>query len=353
VPSAAPLLLPDADRDVLRSWTRSSSLPAGLVLRARIVLAAADGESNTAISARLGVTRQTVVSWRARYVAEGLGGLEDRRRPGRPRVLDPLEVVVRTMQGPPRRLGVTHWSSRLLAAELGISNVAVANIWREHRLQPWRIETFKFSTDPEFDAKVRDVVGLYLAPPTKAVVVCVDEKSQIQALDRTAPMLPIAPGLAERRTHDYKRAGTTTLFAALEVATGRITADACYPKHRHQEFLAFLKQVAKAHPRFTLHVVCDNYATHKTPEVAAWLERHPRIALHFTPTSGSWLNMVEIFFGIITRQAIRRGTFRSVHELTDAIRRFIDAYNERAEPFTWTKTADQVLAHARPRPATP
>jgi transposase len=340
--------VPDSDRDVLRSWTRSSSLPAGLVLRARIVLAAAEGESNTAIAARLGVTRQTVVSWRARYRAGGLGGLEDRRRPGRPRVLDPLEVVVRTMEGPPRRLGVTHWSSRLLAAELGISNVAVANIWREHRLQPWRAETFKFSTDPELDAKVRDVVGLYLAPPAKAVVVCVDEKSQIQALDRTAPMLPIAPGLAERRTHDYKRAGTTTLFAALEVATGRITADACYPKHRHQEFLAFLKQVAKAHPRVNLHVVCDNYATHKTPQVTAWLERHSRITLHFTPTSGSWLNMVEIFFGIITRQAIRRGTFRSVHELTDAIRRFIDAYNERAQPFAWTKTADQILAHAAP-----
>jgi transposase len=198
------------------------------------------------------------------------------------------------------------------------------------------------------DAKVRDVVGLYLAPPANAVVVCVDEKSQIQALDRTAPMLPIAPGLPERRTHDYKRAGTTTLFAALEVATGRITADACYSKHRHQEFLAFLKQVAKAHPRVSLHVVCDNYAAHKTPEVAAWLDKHPRVALHFTPTSGSWLNMVEIFFGIITRQAIRRGSFRSVHELTNAIRRFIDAYNQRAQPFTWTKTADQILAHARP-----
>jgi transposase len=349
VPSAAPLLLPDADRDVLRSWTRSPSLPAGLVLRARIVLAAAGGESNTAIAGRLGVTRQTVVTWRARYVADGLSGLGDRKRSGRPRVLDPLEVVVRTMEGPPKKLGVTHWSSRLLAAELGLSNVAVANIWREHDLQPWRSETFKFSTDPALDAKVRDVVGLYLAPPANAVVVCVDEKSQIQALDRTAPMLPIAPGLPERRTHDYKRHGTTTLFAALEVATGRITADACHPRHRHQEFLAFLKQVAKAHPRVKLHVVCDNYSAHKTPEVTAWLNKHPRVTLHFTPTSGSWLNMVEIFFGIITRQAIRRGTFRSVHELTDAIRRYIDAYNQRAQPFVWTKTADQILAHAKPR----
>jgi transposase len=323
-------------------------MPAGLAMRARIVLAGADGESNTAVAERLGITRQTVVTWRARYVADGVRGLEDRARSGRPRVVDPLEVVVTTMQGPPKRLGVTHWSSRLLAAELGISNVAVANIWREHRLQPWRTETFKFSTDPELDAKVRDVVGLYLAPPAKAVVVCVDEKSQIQAPDRTAPMLPLVPGLPERRTHDYKRAGTTTLFAALEVATGRITADACYERHRRQEFLAFLKQVAKAHPRVELHVVCDNYATHKTPEVTAWLARHPRITLHFTPTSGSWLNMVEIFVGIITRQAIRRGTFRSVHELTGAIRRFIDAYNQRATPFVWTKTADKILAHARP-----
>jgi transposase len=323
-------------------------MPAGLAMRARIVLAGADGESNTAVAERLGITRQTVVTWRARYVADGVRGLEDRARSGRPRVVDPLEVVVTTMQGPPKRLGVTHWSSRLLAAELGISNVAVANIWREHRLQPWRTETFKFSTDPELDAKVRDVVGLYLAPPAKAVVVCVDEKSQIQAPDRTAPMLPLVPGLPERRTHDYKRAGTTTLFAALEVATGPITADACYERHRRQEFLAFLKQVAKAHPRVELHVVCDNYATHKTPEVTAWLARHPRITLHFTPTSGSWLNMVEIFVGIITRQAIRRGTFRSVHELTGAIRRFIDAYNQRATPFVWTKTADKILAHARP-----
>jgi transposase len=349
MPSAAPLLLPDADRDVLLSWTRSPSCPAGLVLRARIVLAASGGESNTAIAARLETTRQTVVTWRARYIEHGLSGLADRRRSGRPRVVDPLEVVVRTMEGPPTKLGVTHWSSRLLATELGISNVAVANIWRKHRLQPWRTETFKFSTDPELDAKVRDVVGLYLAPPANAVVVCIDEKSQIQALDRTAPMLPIAPGLPERRTHDYKRAGTTTLFAALEVATGKITADACFDRHRHQEFLALLKQVAKAHPRVKLHVVCDNYATHKTPEITAWLEKNPRITLHFTPTSGSWLNMVEIFFGIITRQAIRRGSYRSVHELTAAIRRFIDAYNHRAQPFVWTKTADQILAHARPR----
>jgi transposase len=217
-------------------------------------------------------------------------------------------------------------------------------------IQQHRIETFKFSTDPELEAKIRDVVGLYLAPPQNAVVVSVDEKSQIQALDRTAPMLPLRPGLAARRTHDYKRHGTTTLFAALEVATGKITADACYSKHRHQEFLTFLMKVAAAHPGTDLHVVLDNYGTHKHPQVRKWLAEpaNQRITLHFTPTSCSWLNMVEIFFGIITRQAIRRGTFRSVKELTAAIGAFIDGYNDRCQPFTWTKDADQLIAKIRP-----
>ena len=215
--------------------------------------------------------------------------------------------MLATLEPPPERLGVTHWSSRLLAAELGISNVWVARIWRKWGLQPWRRETFKFSTDPQLEAKVRDVVGLYLNPPEKAVVLSVDEKSQIQALDRTAPILPMRPGLPEKATHDYVRHGTTTLFAALEVATGKVT-DACYPRHRHEEFLRFLRQVAKAYPRVELHIVADNYATHKHPAVQAWLAKNPRITMHFTPTSGSWLNMVEIFFGIITRQAIRRGT---------------------------------------------
>ncbi len=258
-------------------------------------------------------------------------------------------MVVRTLEGPSDRLGVTHWSSRLLAAELRLSNVTVAKVWRKWKIQPWRSETFKFSTDPELEAKVRDVVGLYLAPPEKAVVVCVDEKSQIQALDRTAPMLPVRPGLAERRTHDYVRHGTTTLFAALEVATGKITADACYDRHRNDEFLRFLKQVAKAHPRVALHVIADNYATHKHPRVKAWLANNPRIRLHFTPTSCSWLNLVEIFFGIITRQAIRRATFTSVTDLTGAIRHYIDAYNDHCQPFTWTKTADEILEHATPK----
>jgi transposase len=221
----------------------------------------------------------------------------------------------------------------------------VARIWRKWDLQPWRVQTFKFSTDPELDAKIRDVVGLYLHPPEKAVVLCVDEKSQVQALDRTAPILPIMPGVPERQTHDYVRNGTTTLFAALDVATGRIE-QTCLPRHRHQEFLRFLKQVAKAYPKVKLHLVLDNYATHKHPAVQAWLARNPRITLHFTPTSGSWLNMVEIFFGIITRQAIRRGTFGSVRELTQAITAFIDGWNERCQPFIWTKDADTIIAKA-------
>ena len=273
-----------------------------------------------------------MIHWRGRYLEGGLAALQDRKRSGRPRRVDEAQVVVATLTPPPQRLGVTHWSSRLLAAELGLGFASVARIWRDWNLQPWRVETFKFSTDPELEAKVRDVVGLYVHPPQNAVVLCSDEKSQVQALQRTAPILPILPGVPEKATHDYIRNGTTTLFAALEVATGKIV-DTCLPRHRHQEFLRFLKQVAKAYPRRRLHIVCDNYATHKHPTVKAWLARNPRITLHFTPTSGSWLNLVEIFFGIITRQAIRRGSFDSVRELVDAIRRFIDGWNERCEPF--------------------
>jgi transposase len=275
----------------------------------------------------------------------GIGGLEDRVRSGRPRVIDDAAVVVETLTPPPQRLGVTHWSARLLADHLGISFASVARIWREWKLQPWRRETFKFSTDPQLEAKIRDVVGLYLNPPDKAIVLSIDEKSQVQALDRTAPILPLRPGLPERATHDYVRHGTATLFAALEVATGKVT-DACYPRHRHEEFLRFLKHVAKTYPRIRLHLVVDNYATHKHPDVQAWLSKNPRITLHFTPTSGSWLNMVEIFFGIITRQAIRRGTFTSVNDLIGAIETFIDGWNERCQPFVWTKTADQILPKA-------
>jgi transposase len=345
---AAPLVLREGDRSRLEALTRSSSVQAGLAQRARIVLLAADGLPNAEIARRTSSSRPTVVGWRGRYETGGIRALEDLPRSGRPPLVDEVAVVVATLADkgrPPEKLGVTHWSARLLAAELGVGFATVARIWRKWNLQPWRVETFKFSTDPELDAKIRDVVGLYMDPPEKAVVVCIDEKSQIQALDRTAPILPIRPGLPEKATHDYVRHGTTTLFAALEVATGRVE-QACLPRHRHQEFLTFLKQVAKAYPRVKLHVVCDNYATHKHPAVKAWLARHPRITLHFTPTSGSWLNLVEIFFGIITRQAIRRGSFDSVRNLIDAIGAFIDGWNERCQPFIWTKDADSIIAKA-------
>jgi transposase len=337
--------LPESDRAELSRWLRAPSMPAGLAQRARIVLLAADGAGTSEIVTRVGVSKPTVIAWKKRYAAEGIGGLDDRPKPGRPAQVDEVAVVLATLEPPPEELGVTHWSSRLLAGQLGISNVWVARIWRKWGLQPWRRETFKFSTDPELEVKIRDVVGLYLDPPEKAVVLSIDEKSQIQALDRTAPILPMRPGLPEKATHDYVRHGTTTLFAALEIATGKVT-DACYPRHRSDEFLRFLKQVARAYPRVELHIVADNYATHKHPAVQAWLAKNPRITMHFTPTSGSWLNMIEIFFGIITRQAIRRGTFTSVKDLTSAIRRFIDSWNDRCQPFAWTKTADEIIPKA-------
>ena len=345
MPLTVGVQVPPRDRVELMRWTRSSSIPAGLAQRARIVLLAADGVGTNQIVERVGVSKPTVIGWKKRYAAEGLGGLDDRPKSGRPRTVDELAIVQATLEPPPERLAVTHWSTRLLADQLGVSNYTIAKVWQRWGLQPWRRETFKFSTDPQLEAKIRDVVGLYLDPPEKAVVLCVDEKSQIQALDRTAPILPLRPGLPEKATHDYLRHGTTTLYAALEVATGKVT-DACYPRHRSDEFLRFLKHVAKAYPRVRLHVVVDNYAAHKHPRVTAWLARNPRIMLHFTPTSGSWLNLVEIFFGIITRQAIRRGSFDSVRDLTDAIRRFIDGWNERCQPFAWTKTADEILPHA-------
>jgi transposase len=286
-----------------------------------------------------------VIRWRSRYARRGLAGLEDRPRGGRPPSIGwakRAEILWRTVNPPPAELGISHWSTRLLAREVGVDHATVARVWAAYQLKPHRLGTFKFSTDPELEAKVRDVVGLYLNPPDRAVVLCVDEKSQVQALDRTQPMLPVRPGLSPKRTHDYTRHGTTTLYAALEVATGKVT-DACYPRHRHQEFLRFLRQVAKAYPPVGLHVVCDNYATHKTPEIARWLARNPRVTLHFTPTSASWLNLIEAFFAIISRQAIHRGSFGSVPELIAAIRRFVDAWNQRCQPFTWTKTADDIL----------
>src|SRR4051795_9492729 len=321
--------IPEADRRELERRVRDKSAPARVGERARIVLLAADEVPGKEIAAVVGCAEGTVVTWRGRYAEQGLAGLDDLPRPGKPSPLPEAlrdRVLELTLTEPPDQFGATHWSSRLLAGALAgegtpISHATVARIWHRFGVQPWRAGTFKFSTDPELEGKIRDVVGLYLHPPEKAVVVCVDEKPQLQPLERTTPVLPVRPGSAQRHTSDYIRHGTTTLFAALEVATGKVT-EACTQRHRHQEFLAFLRQVAAAYPRRELHVVVDNLSTHSHPVVRAWLERHPRVQLHFTPTSGSWLNLVEAFFSIITRQALRRGNFPTIADLIAAIERF-------------------------------
>ena len=345
--TAEALVLRAGDKVELERLTRSSTVPASAAQRARIVLLASEGVANYVIAERVGVTRPTVNLWRSRYAERGLAGLAGEKRPGRPRQVDRAEIVAATLASPPSSLGVTHWSSRLLASRLGIDHSTVAGIWKDYGVKPWKADTFKFSTDPELVAKVTDVVGLYLHPPENAIVLSVDAKSQIQALDRTQKTLPMQPGHAEQRTHDYVRHGTTTLFAALEIATGKVTG-VCRQRHRHQEFLAFLKQVARAYPDDgtggELHLVMDNYAAHKRVEVRDWLAANPRIHVHFTPTSGSWLNLVEVWFGIIERQAIRRGSFTSVRDLMIKIRAFITGWNQRKHPFIWTKPADQILA---------
>jgi transposase len=350
------LAVPDGDRARLERMARDRGAPGRVAERARIVLLAAEGLTGPQIAARVGCTEPTVVKWRGQYAESGLAGLADAPRPGGPKTVLTeaaiTEILAATLTPPPgtlAELGVTHWSSRRLAAwlarekKLQVSHDSITRLWRRFCLAPHRTEGFKFSTDPQLEAKIRDVAGLYLHPPQNAVVVCIDEKSQVQALERSQPILPMRPGIPERQTHDYARHGTTTLFAALNTATGQVT-DACYDKHRHQEFLRFLKKVAAAYPGTELHVICDNYATHKHPGVRAWLAKNPRITLHFTPTGCSWLNLVECFFSVITRQAIRRGSYTSVKELTTAIGAFIDSWNEHAVPFAWTKDADQILA---------
>ena len=340
--TAQRLLLRAGDQAELERLIRSSTVPAGLAQRARIVLLAAEGVANYVIAERVGVTRPTVNLWRSRYAEQGLVGLVDQKRPGRPRTVDRAKIIAATLTPPPPSLGVTHWSSRLLGSRLGLEHSTVAAIWKDYGVKPWKAESFKFSTDPELEAKVIDVVGLYLAPPENAIVLCIDEKSQIQALNRTQKTLPMQPGHAEQRTHDYVRHGTTTLFAALEIATGQVTG-LCKQRHRHQEFLAFLKHLARTYPDRELHLVMDNYAAHKRVEVRDWLAANPRIQVHFTPTSGSWLNLVEVWFGIIERQAIRRGSFPSVRDLMIKIRAFITGWNSRQHPFIWTKPADEIL----------
>ncbi|HEX2463122.1 MAG TPA: IS630 family transposase [Thermoanaerobaculia bacterium] len=340
-----PLTLSSEERVVLSAMAhRSRSAPA-LARRARIVLACADGRSNTAVAKFLRLTPLTVGKWRARFLRDRLEGLYDEPRPGAPRTItdDEIEkVVVQTLESKPR--GATHWSTRSMAKQTGLSHATISRIWRAFRLQPHRTETYKLSPDPLLIEKVRDIVGLYVNPPEHAVVLCVDEKSQIQALDRTQPLLPMRPGQVERRTHDYRRHGTTSLFAALDVKTGAVVAQT-HRRHRSIEFRKFLDQIDAAVPEdLEIHLVLDNYGTHKTPLIERWLAKRPRVHVHFTPTYGSWLNLVERFFAELTTKQIRRGTHRSVAALETAIREFIDLHNEDPKPFVWTKSADEILA---------
>ena len=349
---AAPLVIDDSESEALRALVRARTTEQRTAMRARVVLAAADGMANDRIAEDLGVHKMTVLLWRGRFARARLAGLADAPRPGRAPTYGREErdrVIALTLEPPPD--GTTHWSARRMAARTGISTTTVQRIWREAGLRPHRTETFKFSADPDLEAKVRDVVGLYLVPPERAVVLSLDEKTQIQALDRTAPMLPMRPGQVERHTHDYERHGTTQLFAALEVGTGRVTAQT-RARHTGADFLAFLRTVERAYPDGDLHVVLDNVSTHKTPAVRAWLEGRPRITFHFTPTSASWMNQVETWFSVLTRGAIRRGAFRSVRELVARIEAFTASWNAGASPFVWVKSADEILAKAvRKRPA--
>ena len=347
-PAPALVINPEERRELLRV-VGLRSVPQSVALRARIILGAAEGIGNKVLARQLATSLPTVLLWRGRYQAEGLAGiLEDRPRCGRPKEITPEQeaaLIEKTLHSTPGN--ATHWSVRLMAHEQGVSPATVQRIWSKHHLQPHRVESFKFSTDPQFVAKVRDIVGLYVNPPDKAVVLSVDEKSQIQALDRTQPILPLRPGLPERQTHDYERHGTTTLFAALDVAAGRIIGQ-CQGRHRHQEFLRFLKKVDAATDRgLAVHLVLDNYGTHKHPEVKKWFAAHPRYHLHFTPTSASWLNQVERWFAEITRKRIRRGTFRSVRDLERAIRDYIRDNNHDPRPFQWVASANAIIRKVR------
>ena len=335
-----------ADRRQLEGWLRSHSTPQALVTRARIVLGSAEGESIRELAERLEVTQRTVCLWRRRYREAGVAGLRSRPRSGRKRRITAAKeraVVSATLRKPE---AATHWSTRRLAKAVGLSRASVHRIWQKYGLQPHRVTTFKFSTDPEFDRKLADIVGLYLDPPERALVLCVDEKSQIQALNRTQPLLPMWPGLPARQTHDYQRHGTTSLFAALEVASGKVHAR-CFRRHRHREFIAFLTSLLRRYPGRELHLICDNYGTHKHPKVKQWLAQHPRVRLHFTPTSASWLNLVERWFGLITGQAIRRGSFDSVRRLEAAIMRWLANWNQNPQPFRWTKSAPTIKRSIR------
>ena len=338
------LVVSEEERATLERWTRRAKTAQSLALRARIVLACADGVSNTLVAARLNTTGATVGKWRDRFRRRGLDGLLDEPRPGAPRTVtdDKVEeIVVKTLETKPK--DATHWSTRLMANEAGVSQNTVVRIWHAFGLKPHMEDTFKLSKDPLFIEKVRDIVGLYMDPPQRAMVLCVDEKLQVQALDRTQPLLPMSPGYPERRSHDYVRNGTTSLFAALDVATGKVIGT-CHRRHRHQEFLRFLKTIEANVPKgLDVHLVMDNYATHKTAKIKNWLARRPHWHVHFTPTSASWLNLVERFFAQITNRRIRRGTFRSVRELKQAIGDYLKTHNENPRPFIWTATADEIF----------
>ena len=343
---AAPLKVSAEQHAVLETWSRSRVLPARLVQRARIILLASEGRANEVIAKEVGCSKPSVLKWRARFEAAGVDGLEEAGGRGRKPTFKRSfieKVVATTLRKPPK--GSTHWSTRTLAEKLGVSHMTVHRVWRDNRLQPHRTETFKFSPDPRLVEKVTDLVGLYLDPPEKALVLSVDEKSQIQALDRTQPLLPMRPGQPERHTHDYVRHGTATLFAALDVASGEVVGKISR-QHRHQEFLDFLKLLDRTYPGVDLHLIVDNYRTHKHPEVVAWLAEHPRFRFHFTPIGASWMNQVEIWFSLLSRRAIQRGVFRSVAALRDAILRFLEAWNAKRKPFVWVKSAEQILARA-------
>jgi transposase len=344
------LTLTDDEKQTLKTWASRPKSTQQLAQRARIVLACGEGLDNTSVAERLDVCAATVGKWRRRFLERRLDGLADEPRPGVPRKVtdaDVERIVTRTLETKPKN--ATHWSTRGMAEAAGLSQSTISRIWRAFGLKPHRTGTFKLSNDPYFIEKVRDVVGLYMSPPERAIVLCVDEKSQVQALDRTQPLLPMRPGQAERRTHDYVRNGTTSLFAALNVATGEVIGS-CHRRHRHQEFLKFLNEIDAKVPRESgveIHLILDNYGTHKTAAVKRWFLRHPEYHLHFTPTSSSWLNLVERFFAEITEKRIRRGAFRSVQALEQAIREYLEDYNRNPRPFVWTADADAILGRIK------
>ena len=342
---AQTITVTDDERRTLEAWARGRRTQARLVLRAKIVLRAADGMQNCAIAAELATAKTTVIRWRKRFAAQRLAGIEkDAPRPAKRRLpAATVEMLLRkTTQETPEN--ATHWSTRTMAKVAGVSRSSVSRLWRSHGLQPHRVRTFKLSNDPRFVEKMRDIVGLYLDPPANALVLSCDEKSQIQALDRSQPSLPLKPGRCGTLTHDYRRNGTTTLFAAIELAQGKVIGS-CMPRHRHQEWIAFLKQIdAQTPPELDLHLIVDNYATHKHPKAQAWLKRHRRFHLHFTPTSSSWLNLIERWFREITQKRLRRGVFKNVPQLVKAIEDYIAQHNALSGPFAWTAQADAILA---------